>query len=1399
MIESLYPYLPVDRRHALFTNKALPDRVRGAALFADISGFTPLTAALAQELGRQRGAEKVLDYINPIYEAIISELHRYRGSVIGFAGDSITCWIDEKDEGGSKTGFIPYPSALRAVACALRMQEIMAQSGAITTPGGAQVILSIKIAVAAGDARRFLAGSPQQHNFEALAGATLERMAAAEHHAEKGQVVVSQEVADALGDALSISEWRYEEESGRPPSAALPSLLSRAGRASFAVVGRLNAAVEHDPWPALPPGALSAEQLRPWIDEPVYNRLMSGALYLAELRPASSIFLRFSGIDYDDDDAAGEKLDAYIRWVQSILARYEGFMLQLTIGDKGSNLLAVFGAPVAHDDDEARAVAAALDLRTAPPELGFLAPPQVGVSQGLVWAGACGGRIRCIYTVMGDEVNMAARLMGKAAPGQVMVNQHVADATARRYQYNSLGKIQVKGRAEPLPVSEAVGRCTDVGATGQLAALFVSPLVGRESYLEEMRRQLAAAQGGQGQVLRLEGVAGVGKSHLAAVFVEQAAERGWRVALGACQSITQGMAYAPWRQLMAGMLELSEVSPAEQIEQVSVALAQVNPEWKLRLPLLGDVLGLPIPDNETTAGLEPRLRQQAMFALVAEIIQAWAKRQPLLLMIEDVHWLDEASAALTVAVARAIGHAAAALLVVQRPPLQADQPILPELNHLAYHHYLQLGDLSREGVAALVSNRLQGPLAPLVSALVYAQAQGNPFFTEELVDALREAAYLQPDKDGSWALSEAALNALIDGNCVVKVDGVWQMVENPPLSSVKLDIPDSVHGTVLARMDRLPEAHKLTLKVASVIGRTFGLALLQAAHPACPEAAALQQQIEDMGQRDFVRLEAPAPEPVYIFKHNTTQEVAYSTLLFAQRQELHAQVAQWHERAYGGDVPLDQLTLESSLAAYYPILVHHWHNAENNERECAYAGLAGEQAGLKFANEGAVRYFGRALDLTPEDALEARYKLLLGREAANDILAHRETQAQDLAALAEITTALGDAQKRAATSLRQAHYAHELNDYPAALAAIEQTIAQAVQAGDTAIETTACQTWGWVLQSQGHYQAARDKLEKALNLARTTHNTLEEARSLANIASVCRMQADYQTSQTCYLQAYKLFDAINHQRGRIDCFFMLGAIHNQLGDYIKAQANYEQALALCRAIGWRHRETIISNNLGNSYFNLGDYSKAQAYLEQARQACQEIGNRMIEGFACDTLSLVYAIFGDKDMAQSYARQAIAILQDIGDQRSAAYGLSHLGWIMMGSNDHDAAQDFYSQALQARRKLGQEMLAMDDLAGLARVALAQGNVTEARARVEEILAWLTANSPDGIEFPVMVYLICYQVLQAAAGNDMEALARARAVLQEGYKLLQERANRIQDEALRRQFLEKVPFNRDLLAA
>ncbi len=296
MSEPLSVYIPMDRRQAMVQGVSLPEKTAGAAIFADISGFTPLSEALANELGRQRGAEEITRTLNQVYGALIAEVHRYRGSVVGFSGDAITCYLDGDD-------------GLKAVACALAMQETISQFSTITTPKGTLFPLAIKVAVVSGPVRRFLVGDPQIQNIEVLAGKTIDMLATADHLAERGEILVQGAIIKRYAESITVTEKRLDEVSTQ----------------SFAVVSGLSDPISPEPWVELRKDVLTEEQCRPWLLPAVYEQVTGGAkAYLSEFRRAAALFLSFSGIDYDNDEHAGEKLDRFTRWVQSVIEQYGG-------------------------------------------------------------------------------------------------------------------------------------------------------------------------------------------------------------------------------------------------------------------------------------------------------------------------------------------------------------------------------------------------------------------------------------------------------------------------------------------------------------------------------------------------------------------------------------------------------------------------------------------------------------------------------------------------------------------------------------------------------------------------------------------------------------------------------------------------------------------------------------------------------------------------------------------------------------------------------------------------------------------------------------------------------------------------------------------------------------------
>jgi class 3 adenylate cyclase len=254
--------------------------------------------------------------------------------------------------------------------------------------------------------------------------------------------VLSPDTLIILGNQVRVAEWREDSISGH----------------NFGTLAGLDTRVPRRGWPVLPLETTEIDTLRPWLLPPVFERLHLGlGEFLADFRPVVTLFLRFSGIEYDQDEKAGVKLDAYIRWVQAVITRYDGNLIQLTIGDKGSYLCAAFGAPIVHEDDSVRAVSAALELRNPPPELAFAGRNQIGLAQGVMRAGAYGSPARRTYGVMSDEINLSARLMQAAAPGQILASQETSDATAGQYLWESLPDMRLKGKAEPVAVSSLVG------------------------------------------------------------------------------------------------------------------------------------------------------------------------------------------------------------------------------------------------------------------------------------------------------------------------------------------------------------------------------------------------------------------------------------------------------------------------------------------------------------------------------------------------------------------------------------------------------------------------------------------------------------------------------------------------------------------------------------------------------------------------------------------------------------------------------------------------------------------------------------------------------------------------------------------------------------------------------
>lgn len=1229
--------MPIDRRQALAGGRTLGDRTTGAALFADVSGFTALTGTLMRELGPRRGAEEVLVYLNPVFDSLIGELHLYGGVVIGFAGDSITCWL-EGDNGR------------RALACALAMQEVMRPYASMRTEAGTPFSLHIKVAVAVGPARRFTVGQPEIQLVDVLAGDTLIRMAGAEGLAEKGEIVLEESVISRLGDSVEVDSWRENEEGLR-----------------VAVVSDMYEEPIINPWSDLPPETFDLASVQSWLLRPVQERILAGRGFLAELRPAVALFMRFSGIDYDRDDQAGQKMDAFIRWVQDVISKTDGYLIQLTVGDKGSFLYVAYGAPIGHDDNATRAVAAALELRSGYSAFQGIDQVQIGLSAGRMWTGAYGATTRRTYGVMGNETNMAARLMGKAKPGQILVTQQVVDATSQHYRTQDLGLMEVKGSKEPLRVWEVIDRRRE--ATSEWAQ-FATPLVGRSESQAQLEGILEETLSGHGRVVQLVGEAGLGKSHLAAQFAAGAQEKGVRLAVAACQSITRGSAYYPWRQLFRSLLDLGQKDEQEAMARLTATVEAEHPQWALRLPLLGDLLALPIPDNPTMAALDAGMRQKSLFSLVVEMIQMWAGQAPLMLAIENAHWMDEASRSLVETVTQQVGpEQRVLLLLIMRPQSGEEEKRISEADGLVHQATIRLSEMTSAEVAALIGARLDGDLEPLLVSIVQEMARGNPFFAGELIDALCQSGQLEKDKDGRWKVSEGMLAVLRAADFLTREEGAWALKPEANLSTVKLGIPDSIHGIVLDRLDRLPEAHKLTLKVGSVIGHQFALPLVKQAHPEDKDGDELRDEALYMEAEELLRHEEPREGDLFAFRHHSTQEVAYETLLFTQRKQLHARVCQ---------ALVDTKSQVPTEIAHHAFLGQEW------PMSLRYNLVAGERSKRLYANQQSIDFYEKALK---------------SAESITDVDTDSERKRVHIA-LGELLVSTGqydEADEHLRTAL---------------------TLAQAQ--GDKETEARSCRWMGRSLELRGDYPVALAWLDEGLSSLEGQDST-EEAEISLIAGLVHTRQGDYeQTIQLCE-RSLRVADQLNDDSVRARAFNLLGIVSRRHGDSQAAIGYFQKSLGYYEGLEDLYGQATSHNLIANGYFMQGQWSVADHHYRRSLQLFIQIGDIYNQVLVNNNLGGIALKQGRLDDALNYYTQAVELLERIGGSvwvfgaLHMNVGSSHLrrGELEAATSELQAAKAYFEQA-QLRDLL-------PELYGLfAELALVQGDLDGAAAQCHHSL-------------------------------------------------------------------------------
>ena len=1139
-VERMRPYVPRAVQQYLVDNPTGRCWItEGSAVLVDISGFTQLSEQLARK-GRE-GAEQITDAISGSFESILVVAYQNGGGLLKFGGDALLLWFH--DEG----------HAARACRATLAMRRVLGEVGTIELPG-AKVTLHMSQGVHSGHFHFFAVGT--SHVEVLPVGPAWSRLAAMEREADAGEIVVSPETG-ALLPAGCL---------GSPKGPGL--LLQQEPPGETGTVTHMDA-------PPVPPDALAR------CLSPALRAHVLGGGGTPEHRPVTIAFIRFEGtdalIDERGADAAAEALQRLLGVVAGAAEERGVSFLASDVDADGGKLILTAGAPNVTGNDEERMLLALSKIVASDLPL----PLRIGVHRGAVFAGDIGPHYRRTYTVMGDAVNLTARLMAKAEAGRIYATKDVLERSDTQFETIRLEPFAVKGKAEPVQAF-AVGRA-ESSRTRQVSVQRL-PLTGRNAELGVIRKAFTSARSGAGRLIEVIGDAGIGKTRLLEALRDAAA--GFNKQHATCEAYTSSIPYVTWRELLREMLGFGRDTPeAEIVERIRVEVATRVPDLAPWLPLLAAVIDVEMAATPEVLQLAESNRRAKLHETVARFLEVVVPDK-LLLEIDDVHHMDEASAEL---LAHLMGGIAARswLFAVGRRALhtgfearEAPEVVRVELKPLAEQDALRLAQLAAE----------KSPLPAHALEVVAKRSGGNPQF---LRDLLRSA---------------------------IESGGV-------------ADLPDSAEAATMTQIDTLPPEDRALVRRVAVFGLTFHPRMLSWLYtdedgPA-PGAEALNK-LRDLFDEE--------PDGYLRFRQTLLRDSAYQGLPFKLRRRLHGAVAARLE---------EEMDHPDEAAA---ILSLHYFEAGEYRPAWQYATAAAKRADAVYAYIEAARLYSRALEAgnklgdvggqelaAVHQALgDSWYRASEFRKAGEAYTATRPlvasnplTEADVLIKLSRVEEKLGnytealrwtdqardilqrspgpEAARQAARS--GAWYATVLQyagRTAEALEWAERTVPEAEAADDAEALAEACWVQGWIygdLRKEG----AHPLLQRSLEEFQRAGNLVRLPGVFLTLGVVCQWEGRWGEALSFYEQArgaaLKIGSTIYAALARIN----VAEILIDRGEWAEAEALLLDTLPFWKASQYHYHLGFCRLLLGRVSLRLGRLDEALARFGDAKASFLHVG------------------------------------------------------------------------------------------------------------------------------------------------------------------------------------------------
>ncbi len=985
--------------------------------------------------------------------------------------------------------------------------------------------------------------------------------------------------------------------------------------------------------------------------------------------------------------------------------QHEG-MIDKVMGD---GVMALFGAPIAHEDDPARAVRAALGMQEAlrqinadlETQLGITLRMRIGLHTGPVVVGSIGTDLRMEYTALGDTVNVASRLESIAEPGAIVVSRAVYDATKPLFEFRELGSIRVKNRIEPVEIYECLAPRPVAGRVRGIPGLS-APMIGRETEFARVRQavdELTTRR--RGKIVLVTGNAGIGKSRLTSELKNYLSNKWGTFLEGACLAYGQP-ACGVFLQLLRSLFAIHD-SDSEEIvrEKIENTIQRLLTPAHLAntLPYIEHFFGIRIFEREMAARIRhltpPQLQQQTFIA-IRDLLAMQAQQKPLVLFLEDVHWIDALSLELLTFLFQSIEDTPLMIYCNSRPAEgDAASTILRLGNEMyaPYFMHIPLAPLSQADSVALVDLLLTiHDLPPMLREQIPQRAEGNPFYLEEII------------------------RMLIDRGVIRRGEKYWEMT---PEADIKhLQVPTTLQGLIMARVDSLSEHARHTLQCAAVIGRDFSTRLLQTV---VEDARTLADDLAELTERQLIVAISQPPEAEYRFAHVLIQDTVYQSLLVRRREYLHHKIAQSIETLY-----------KSRLDDYLEQLAFHYSRSNDLDRALPYVIRAGQHAEARFANDQALRHYQAAAEYLTRThpTLEQKIDVYMGlgqvQTFTGDYAGATTSYLIALEMVRSSAKTLETLRQSAEVMRRLGRVCERRGDYTEALHWLENAWRELESdPNEKSVERVrVLNDWGWVHYRRGEFDQAYEMCMRTLQVVEGTEHYNEMASAYNRLVAIFTRKGDWARASAYAEKGLRLRERIGDLHGVSQSYTNLGVIAWEQDQWRQAFEYLERSLDIKQKTGDIEGIALLYNNLSELYREQGDYPRALELGVRALSISEKIKNGNKTCQALNNLAHLKILQNEFAEALPYLERCLALATQMGSKERLTEAKWLLAQAHLGQNRLDTAEHLAHEALTLAQQVGKRYEAIIART-LAQIALAQKRFAQAHQYIEQSIAiWTT---------------------------------------------------------------------------